>query len=154
LRDLKLGKLMLPPSRIAPPCSPPSTNRHTPTPMADLLTKPRHCAKIFGRYGPAISVMTTDSCMDILQYDLPFLGVTHLCKTPVMLFLYNFSCTTTKALDRRTILHASTTSSGSVLLTIYAKYGCIHVTSTIITSYGAVVPSVTSLSAPEPAVIC
>jgi hypothetical protein len=44
LRDLKLGKLMLPPSWIAPPCSPPSTNRHIPTPMADLLTKPRQWA--------------------------------------------------------------------------------------------------------------
>jgi hypothetical protein len=32
---------VLPPSWIAPPCSPPSTNRHIPTPMADLLTKPR-----------------------------------------------------------------------------------------------------------------
>jgi hypothetical protein len=42
LWDLKLGKLMLPSSRIASLCSPPSTNRHTPTPMADLLTKPQH----------------------------------------------------------------------------------------------------------------
>jgi hypothetical protein len=39
---------VLPPSRIAPPYSPPSTNRHIPTPIADLLTKPqqRRCPKI------------------------------------------------------------------------------------------------------------
>jgi hypothetical protein len=72
---------------------------------------------------------------------------------PDMLFLYNFPCTTTKALDHRTILHASTTSSGNVLLTMYARYGCIHVTSTIMTFSSSVVSSVVSLSAPEPAVV-
>jgi hypothetical protein len=78
--------------------------------------------------------------------------VTHLCKTPDMLFLYNFPCTTTKALDRHTILRASTTSSGNVLLTMYARYICIHVTLTIMTS-DSVVPSAASLSAPEPAIV-
>jgi hypothetical protein len=59
-----------------------------------------------------------------------------------------------KALDCRTILCASTTSSGSVLLTIYAKYGCIQVTSTILTSSGSVALSVSDLLAPEPAIVC
>jgi hypothetical protein len=71
-----------------------------------------------------------------------------------MLFLYNFPCSTTKALDRRTILRASTTSSGSVLLTIYAKYGCIQVTSTIMTSSSSDVLSASDLLAPEPTVVC
>jgi hypothetical protein len=71
-----------------------------------------------------------------------------------MLFLYNFPYTIAKALDRRTILHASTTSSGSVLFNMYARYGCIHVTLTIIISSGSVVSSAASLSAPEPAVVC
>jgi hypothetical protein len=71
-----------------------------------------------------------------------------------MLFLYNFPCRTTKALDRRTILHASTKSLGCVLLTIYAKYGCIQVTSTIMTSSSSVVLSAAALLAPEPAVVC
>jgi hypothetical protein len=70
-----------------------------------------------------------------------------------MLFLYNLPCTTTKALDHRAILRASTTSSGSVLLIIYAKYGCIHVTSTNMTSSGSIVPSGTSLLAPEPVAV-
>jgi hypothetical protein len=72
---------------------------------------------------------------------------------PDMLFLYNFPCTTTKALDLRTIFRASTTSLGNVLLTMYAIYGCIHVTSTIMTSAGSIVSSVVSLSAPEPVVV-
>jgi hypothetical protein len=72
----------------------------------------------------------------------------------VILFLYNFPCSTTKALDHRTILHASTTSSGSVLLTIYAKYGCIQVTSAIMTSSGSAVLSAPDLLAPEPVVAC
>jgi hypothetical protein len=73
---------------------------------------------------------------------------------PVILFLYNFPCSTLKALDHRTILRASTTSSGSVLLSIYAKYGCIQVTSTIMTSSGSVVLSAPDLLAPEHAVAC
>jgi hypothetical protein len=80
--------------------------------------------------------------------------VTHLCKTPVMLFLYNFTYTTTKGLDRRTILRASTTYSGSVLLIIYAKYGCIQVTSTIMTSSGSAVLHAASVLAPESALVC
>jgi hypothetical protein len=59
-----------------------------------------------------------------------------------------------KALDRRTILRALATSSGSVLLTIYAKYGYIQVTSTIMTSFGSAVLSTAALLAPEPAVVC
>jgi hypothetical protein len=70
-----------------------------------------------------------------------------------MLFLYNFPCTTTKALDHHTILRASTTSSGNVLLTMYARYGCIHVALIIMTSSGSVVSPVVSLSAPEPAIV-
>jgi hypothetical protein len=107
----------------------------------------------FGHYSSATSVVTTNSCLDIFQHDLSFLGVTHHCSTLDMLFLYNFPCTTTKALDRRTILRASTTSSGNVLLTIYARYSCIHVTSTIMTSSGFVISSIVSLSAPKPAVV-
>jgi hypothetical protein len=72
------------------------------------------------------------------------------CKTPVILFLYSFPCNTTKALDRRIILFASTVSSGSVLFTMYAKYGCIQVSSIIITSSGSVV---LPLPAPEPSVV-
>jgi hypothetical protein len=78
----------------------------------------------------------------------------HRCKTPVMLFLYNFPCNTTKALDHRIILLASTVSLGSVLFIMYAKYGCIQVSSTIITSSGSVVLPVPGLLAPEPVVGC
>jgi hypothetical protein len=63
--------------------------------------------------------------------------VTHRCKTPDILFLYNFPCNTTKALDRRIILFASTVSLGSVLFIIYARYGCIQVSSIIMTSSGS-----------------
>jgi hypothetical protein len=66
LRDLKLGKLMLPPSWIAPSCSPPFTNRHTPTPMADLLTKPRH-----------LCGSTLELRMQILPELLPYSDVQH-----------------------------------------------------------------------------
>jgi hypothetical protein len=59
-----------------------------------------------------------------------------------------------KSLDRHTILRASITSLGNVFLTIYAKYGCIQVTSTIITSSGSVVLSTAALLAPEPAIVC
>jgi hypothetical protein len=58
---------------------------------------------------------------------------------------------TTKALDRRIILFACTVSSGSALFTIYAKYGCIQVSSIIMTSSGSVVPL---LPAPEPVAWC
>jgi hypothetical protein len=71
-----------------------------------------------------------------------------------MLFLYNFPCTMMKALDHRTIFRASMTSSGSVLLTIYAKYGYIQVTSTIMISSGSAMLSATALLAPEPAIVC
>jgi hypothetical protein len=54
-----------------------------------------------------------------------------------MLFFYNFPCNTTKALDRRIILFASTVSSGSVLFIIYARYGCIQVSSIMMTSSGS-----------------
>jgi hypothetical protein len=60
----------------------------------------------------------------------------------------------TKSLDCRTILHAPTTSLGSVFLTIYDNYGYIQVTSTIMTSSGSVVLSAPVLLAPEPAVVC
>jgi hypothetical protein len=56
----------------------------------------------------------------------------------------------TKALDRRIILHASTIFSGSVLFIMYAKYGCIQVSSIIMTSSGSAVLSVPDLLAPEP----
>jgi hypothetical protein len=59
-----------------------------------------------------------------------------------------------KALDRRTILHASTTSSGSVLLIMYARYGCIQVTSTIMTSSGSAEPYDVTMLAPELAIAC
>jgi hypothetical protein len=52
-----------------------------------------------------------------------------------------------KALDRHIILFACTVSSGSVLFTMYAKYGCIQVSSIIMTSSGLAIPR---LSAPEP----
>jgi hypothetical protein len=68
--------------------------------------------------------------------------------------LYNFPWSTTKALDRRIILRASTAPSGSVLFTMYAKYGCIQVTSTIKTSSGSVVFFAPDLLAPEPIVAC
>jgi hypothetical protein len=67
---------------------------------------------------------------------------------PVMLFLYNFPYNTTKALDRRIILLASTVSLGSVLFIIYAKYGCIQVSSIIITSSGSTILPVPGLPAP------
>jgi hypothetical protein len=53
--------------------------------------------------------------------------------------LYNFPCNTTKALDRRIILFASTVSSGSALFIMYARYGRIQVSSIIMTSSGSVV---------------
>jgi hypothetical protein len=59
-----------------------------------------------------------------------------------------------KSLDHRIILHASTASLGSVLFIMYAKYCCIQVTSTIITSSGSVMFSAPDLLAPEPAVPC
>jgi hypothetical protein len=55
-----------------------------------------------------------------------------------------------KALDHHIILFASTMSSGSVLFIMYARYGCIQVSSIIMTSSGSVVPV---FSAPEP-VVC
>jgi hypothetical protein len=56
-----------------------------------------------------------------------------------------------KALDRRIILFACTISLGNVLFTIYAKYGCIQVSSIIMTSLGSVVPL---LPAPKPVAWC
>jgi hypothetical protein len=58
----------------------------------------------------------------------------------------------TKALDRRIILRASIVSSGTVLFTMYAKYGCIQVSSIIMTSFGSIVLSVPDLLAPKPAI--
>jgi hypothetical protein len=55
-----------------------------------------------------------------------------------------------KALDRRITLRASTVFSGSVLFTMYTKYGCIQVSSIIMTSSGSDVLSVPGLLAPEP----
>jgi hypothetical protein len=69
---------------------------------------------------------------------------------PVMLFLDNFPCSTTKALDRRIILHASTISLDSVLFVMYAKYGCIQVSSIIMTSFGSAVLFIPVLPAPKP----
>jgi hypothetical protein len=60
----------------------------------------------------------------------------------------------TKALDRHIILLALTVSSGNVLFIIYAKYGCIQVSSIIMTSSGSAVLPVLNLSAPEPVVGC
>jgi hypothetical protein len=59
-----------------------------------------------------------------------------------------------KALERHIILRALTASSGSVLFTMYAKYGCIQVTSTIMTSSGSAMLSDPDLLAPGPAVAC
>jgi hypothetical protein len=56
-----------------------------------------------------------------------------------------------KALDHRIILFACTVSSGSVLFTMYAKYGCIQVSSIIMTSSGSAVPL---LPAPEHVAWC
>jgi hypothetical protein len=53
----------------------------------------------------------------------------------------------TKALDHRIILFTCTVSSGSVLFMMYAKYGCIQVSSIIMTSSGLAIPR---LSAPDP----
>jgi hypothetical protein len=69
----------------------------------------------------------------------------HHCKMPVILLLYSFPCNTTKALDRRIILFACTVSSSSVLFTMYAKYGCIQVSSIIMTSSGSAVPRLSAL---------
>jgi hypothetical protein len=56
----------------------------------------------------------------------------------------------TKALDHRIILFASTVSSGSVLFIMYARYGCIQVSSIIMTSSGS---ATLVFPAPEP-VVC
>jgi hypothetical protein len=77
--------------------------------------------------------------------------VTHHCKTPDILFLYNFSCNTTKALDRHIINFASTVSSGSVLFIMYARYGCIQVSSIIMTSSGS---AMLAFPAPDPVAWC
>jgi hypothetical protein len=53
----------------------------------------------------------------------------------------------TKALDRRIILFASTVSSGSILFIMYARYGCIQVSSFIMTSSGS---AMLVFLAPEP----
>jgi hypothetical protein len=71
-----------------------------------------------------------------------------------MLFFYSFPCHTTKALDRRIILLASTVSLGSALFIMYARYGCIQVSSIIITSSGSVVLPWPSLPASEPVAWC
>jgi hypothetical protein len=68
--------------------------------------------------------------------------------------VYSFPCSTSKALDRRIILRASTVSSGSVFFIMYAKYGSIQVSSIIMTSSGSDVLSVHVLLAPKPAIIC
>jgi hypothetical protein len=52
-----------------------------------------------------------------------------------------------KALDHRIILFACNVSLGSILFIMYAKYGCIQVSSIIMTSLGS---AVLRLSAPEP----
>jgi hypothetical protein len=54
-----------------------------------------------------------------------------------------------KALDHRIILFASTVSSGSALFIIYAKYGCIQVSSIIMTSSGSAVLPMPGLLALE-----
>jgi hypothetical protein len=56
-----------------------------------------------------------------------------------------------KALARRIILFASTVSSGSVLFIMYARYGCIQVSSIIITSSGS---AMLVFLAPEPVAWC
>jgi hypothetical protein len=43
-----------------------------------------------------------------------------------------------KALDHRIILFSSTMSSGSALFIMYARHGCIQVSSIIMTSSGSV----------------
>jgi hypothetical protein len=58
------------------------------------------------------------------------------------------------ALDHRIILLDSTVSSGSVLFIMYAKYGCIQVSSIIMTSYGSAVLLWPGLPAPEPVAWC
>jgi hypothetical protein len=70
---------------------------------------------------------------------------------PDILFLYNFPYNTTKALDHRIILFASIVSSGSVLFMMYARYGCIQVSSIIITSSGS---AALTFPAPEPVAWC
>jgi hypothetical protein len=60
----------------------------------------------------------------------------------------------TKALDHRIILRALTVSLGSVLFIMYAKYGCIQVSSIIMTPSGSAVLSVPGLPALEPVVGC
>jgi hypothetical protein len=84
----------------------------------------------------------------------PSWGVTHLCKTLDMLFLYSSPLTTTNALDHRIILRALMTSLGSVLFTIYAKYGCIQVTLTIMTSSGSELSSSAAISSPKSSANC
>jgi hypothetical protein len=59
-----------------------------------------------------------------------------------------------KALDRRFVLLASTVSFGSALFIMYAKYGCIQVSSIIITSSGSTVLLWPGLPAPEPVAWC
>jgi hypothetical protein len=68
-----------------------------------------------------------------------------------MLLLYSFPCNTTNAFDHRVILLASTPSFGSFLFIIYSRYGCIQVSSIIMTSSGSgVLPSFFA-SAPQSA---
>jgi hypothetical protein len=57
----------------------------------------------------------------------------------------------TKALDRRIILFSSTVSSGSVLFIMYTRYGCIQVSSIIMTSSGS---AMFVFLAPEPVAWC
>jgi hypothetical protein len=56
-----------------------------------------------------------------------------------------------KALHHCIILFASTMSSGSVLFIMYARYGCIQVSSIIITSSGS---ATLAFPAPEPVAWC
>jgi hypothetical protein len=65
--------------------------------------------------------------------------------------LYDFPCNTTKALDHRIILFASSVSSGSALFIMYDKYGYIQVSSIIMTSSGS---AVLAFPAPEPIAWC
>jgi hypothetical protein len=59
-----------------------------------------------------------------------------------------------KALDHHIILFAFTVSSGSALFIVYAKYGCIQVSSIIMTSSGSAVLPMPGLPSPEPVVEC
>ena len=80
----------------------------------------------FSHNGPRGRMMATGPRVDIVKDYPTFFWCYAFLPTPVALSLYNCPFITVKALDRRTIYRASSSSSGSSFLKIYAIYGTVQ----------------------------